>query len=73
MTSATPKILDFEEFLFWKPDNKQYELYEGIAIEMQPTGKYEEIVGFLNTELAVEYKSSKLPYFIPKTALVKRK
>ena len=71
MTQAIPKILNFEEFLQWKPSNKQYELYEGIAIEMQPTGKHEEITGFLTTELAVEYKRLKLPYFIPKTALVK--
>lgn len=73
MTLAVPKILNFEDFLQWKPTNKQYELYEGIAIEMQPTGKHEEITGFLTTELAVEYKKLKLPYFIPKTALVKPK
>jgi Uma2 family endonuclease len=44
-----------------------------LIIEMQPTGKHEEITGFLTTELAVEYKRLKLPYFIPKTALVKVK
>lgn len=73
MTIAIPKIRTFEEFLQWKPTNQQYELYEGIIIEMQPTGKHEEITGFLTTELAVEYKRLKLPYFIPKTALVKVK
>lgn len=71
MTQATEKILTFEEFLDWKPEAKQYELYEGTIIEMQPTGKHEEITGFLTTELAVESKRLKLPYFIPKTALVK--
>ena len=71
MTIAIPKILTFDDFLQWKPTDKQYELYEGIAIEMQPTGKHEEITGFLATELAVEYKKLKFPYFIPKTALVK--
>ena len=71
MTQAIPKIITFEEFLHWKPENKQYELYEGITIEMQPTGKHEEIVGFLATELTVEFKKLKLPYFIPKTVLVK--
>lgn len=36
---------------------------------MQPTEKHEEtIVGLLTTELAVEYKKLKLPYFISKTA-----
>ena len=71
MTQAIPKITTFEDFLDWKPENRGYELYEGIIVEMQPTGKHEEIVGFLATELAVEYKKLKLPYFIPKTALVK--
>ena len=71
MTQTIPKITTFEDFLDWKPPNKQYELYEGIIVEMQPTGKHEEITGFLATELAVESKKLKLPYFIPKTALVK--
>lgn len=73
MTQAITKITTFEEFLDWKPENKQYELHEGVVIEMQPTGKHEEIIGFLTTELAVEYKKLNLPYFIPKTALVKVK
>ena len=73
MIQAKEKIVTFEEFLHWKPEDKQYELHEGIIIEMQPTGKHEEIVGFLATELAVEYKRLNLPYFIPKTALVKVK
>ncbi len=71
MTQTIPKITTFEEFLQWKPSNKQYELYEGIIVEMQPTRKHEEITGFLATELAVESKKLKLPYFIPNTALVK--
>ena len=72
MTQAIPKITTFEDFLDWKSENKRYELYEGIIVEMQPTGKHEEITGFLTTELAVEYKKLKLPYFIP-NALVKLK
>ena len=71
MTQTIPKLLTFEEFLHWKPEGRQYELHEGTIIEMQPTGKHEEITGFLTTELAVEYKRLKLPYLIPKTALVK--
>ena len=71
MTQTIPKITTFEDFLHCKPENRQYELQDGITIEMQPTGKHEEITGFLTTELAVKYKKLKLPYFIPKTALVK--
>lgn len=71
MAQTITKLITFEEFLNWKLEGRQYELYEGIVIEMQPTGKHEEIVGFLTTELAVEYRRLNLPYFIPKTALVK--
>lgn len=73
MTQTISKIVTFEEFLDERSENKLQELHEGIIIEMQPTGKHEEITGFLTTELAVEYKRLKLPYFIPKTALVKVK
>ena len=73
MTQAAAKTLTFAEFLDRKPEDKLHELYDGIITEMQPTGKHEEITGFLTTELVVEYRKEKLPYFIPKTALVKAK
>ncbi|VEP18281.1 conserved hypothetical protein [Hyella patelloides LEGE 07179] len=60
MTQTIPKLLTFEEFLHWKPEGRQYELYEGINVEIQPPGKHEEITGFLTTELAVEFKRIKL-------------
>ena len=73
MTQAAAKTLTFAEFLDRKPEDKLHELYDGIITEMQPTGKHEEITGFLTTELVVEYRKENLPYFIPKTALVKAK
>ncbi|WP_036479695.1 Uma2 family endonuclease [Myxosarcina sp. GI1] len=71
MTQAIIKPVTFAEFLDWKPEGGRYELYDGVIVEMQPTGKHEEIVGLLATELAVEYRRLQLPYLIPKTALVK--
>lgn len=74
MTQALPKtkLVTFEEFIEWKPDGGQYELHDGVVIEMtQPTGPHENIVGFLVLEISVEIKRLNLPYFIPKTALVK--
>ncbi len=71
MTQALPRLIEFAEFLDWKPEGKSYELHEGLIVEMQPTGKHEEITGFLATELTLEYRRLKLPYFIPKTALIK--
>jgi Uma2 family endonuclease len=38
---------------------------------MQPRGKHEEIIGFLTTEFALQFRRLNLPYFIPKQALVK--
>ncbi|MEM7556649.1 MAG: Uma2 family endonuclease [Cyanobacteria bacterium P01_A01_bin.84] len=58
----------------WLPQNgaKRYELHDGIIVEIaQPSGKHEKITGFLAGEVSVEFKRLKLPYFIPKTTLVK--
>jgi Uma2 family endonuclease len=72
MNQTLRKLVTFEEFAQWKPDGKRYELHDGVIIEMpQPLGGHEEITGFLVTKLVVEYEKLQLPYFIPKTALVK--
>lgn len=74
MTQALRKLVTFDEFVTWYPENPQrrYELYDGVIIEMPPpTGDHEEVVGFLVGEIVTEYKRLKLPYFVPKTAFVK--
>ena len=72
MAQALPKLVTFEEFVKWKPDGGSYELHDGVIVEMpQPLGDHEEITGFLATKFPLEYSRLNLPYFIPKTALVK--
>ncbi|PMB19123.1 Uma2 family endonuclease [Fischerella thermalis CCMEE 5205] len=72
MTQALPKLLTFEEFVEWKPDGERYELHNGVIVKMpQPVGEHEEVTGFLAFELTRECIRLNLPYFIPKTALVK--
>ncbi len=74
MTQALFKPITVENFLQWIPENsgKCYELHNGAIVEMsQPSGEHEEVTGFLNTQLVVEFTRLKLPYFIPKTALIK--
>ncbi|MEH2084967.1 MAG: Uma2 family endonuclease [Nostoc sp.] len=71
MFQALPKTVTFEEFLNWKPDGGCYELHDGVIVEMQPVGDHEEINGFLAGEITLEFKRLKLPYLIPKQALVK--
>ncbi|MBE9207177.1 Uma2 family endonuclease [Nostoc sp. LEGE 06077] len=47
-------------------------MHDGVIVEMaQPLGGHEGIIGFLVEEVVPEYKRLKLPYFLPKTALVK--
>ncbi|MEH2391618.1 MAG: Uma2 family endonuclease [Nostoc sp.] len=73
MTQALPKLLTFNEFIEWDPnDGKRYELHKGVIIEMPPpTGEHEKVIAFLSRKLTVEFDRLNLPYGIPKTALVK--
>jgi Uma2 family endonuclease len=74
MIQSLPKTkpVTFTEFVEWKPENKRYELHNGIIIEMnQPLGFHEWIIIFLNDIIFSEYKRLGLPYGISKTVLVK--
>ncbi|NEU73907.1 Uma2 family endonuclease [Hassallia byssoidea VB512170] len=73
MTQAIPKLVTHEEFMGWYPNNGvQYELHNGIIVEMAPpTGDHEKVVGFLIRKLTIEYDRLNLLYTIPKTAFVK--
>lgn len=73
MTQTLPKIVTFEEFIEWFPnDGRRYELHNGAIIEMPPpTGDHEKVTGFLARKLTVEFDRLNLPYTIPKTAFVK--
>ncbi|NJK65530.1 MAG: Uma2 family endonuclease [Microcoleus sp. SU_5_3] len=71
MIQAISKLVTFDDFLEWKPENGRYELRNGVIVEMQTTGKHEEVVEFLQTELILETRRLQLPYRFPKNALVK--
>ena len=72
MAQSLRKLMTFEEFANWRPENGRYELHDGIIVKMpQPLGEHENITGFLTLEIAAEIKRLKLPYSLPKTALVK--
>ena len=74
MTQALPKLVNFEEFVEWLPENSavRYELHNRSIIEIvQPTGKQVEITGFLTIEIAVEIKNMGGPYGIPNQAIVR--
>ncbi|HLP91139.1 MAG TPA: Uma2 family endonuclease [Nostocaceae cyanobacterium] len=73
MVQSLTKPVTFDEFIQSYPENgTRYELHDGVIVEMNPSvGDHEEIIGFLVEEIVTEYKRLNLPYFIPKTALIK--
>ena len=72
-TLPKTKSVTFEEFVQWKPEEKYYELHNGVIIEMnQPLGDHEDISSFLAEIATAEYLRLNLPYRIPKTVLVKQ-
>lgn len=72
MVQAVPQLMTLQEFLNWYPDGYgRYELWNGVVIEMQPTGIHEQVGGFLAGELFLEIKRLQLPYVIPRQAIVK--
>ncbi len=73
MTQTLSKLLSFNEFLEWYPnDGKRYELHKGIIIEMPPpTGEHEKVIGFIARKLTVEFDRLDFPFTIPKTVFIK--
>ncbi|MBO3459297.1 Uma2 family endonuclease [Aetokthonos hydrillicola Thurmond2011] len=74
MIQSLPKLVTFDEFVVWYPENSEYryELHNGVIVEMPPpTGDHEEVISFLAAQLIFEFTRLQLPYFIPKTAFVK--
>ena len=71
MTQTISKLITFDDFLEWKPENGHYEIHRGAIVEMQTTGKHEEVVDFLQTSLILETGRLQLPYFIPKECTIK--
>lgn len=71
MLETAIEPISFTEFVKWKPDGSNFELYNGVIKELQPQGKHEEIIGFLETEFTLKFRHLGLAYFIPKQSLIK--
>ena len=74
MIQALPKIITFQEFIDWLPENSdvRYELHHGNIVEMaQPVGEHEEIKGFLTIKLSGMIDRLDLPYLIPNQVIVR--
>ena len=74
MTQAIPKLVTFEEFVDWLPENRRvrYELHNGDIVEMaQSVGEHEEVKGFLGIKISVEIQRLGLSYFMPNQVIVR--
>ncbi|NDJ16157.1 Uma2 family endonuclease [Myxacorys almedinensis A] len=67
-----PQKLTFDEFLVQYPeDGGRYELHYGAVVEMRPIGPHEQVGGFISDQLTLEIYRLGLPYFIPRSCLVR--
>ncbi|GGA02238.1 Uma2 family endonuclease [Okeania sp. KiyG1] len=74
MTQETLTLLTFEQFLQQYPeDGRHYELHQGEIVEMRPIGAHEKVAALIARKLDVEIEKHSLPYFIPRSCLVKPK
>lgn len=71
MAYTSLKTLTFEEFLTQYRSNPRYELADGELIDMEPTGSHETVSGKLATYIGMALLTEKLPWFIPRTCLIR--
>ena len=71
MAYTAQKILTFETFLDLYCDNFRYELADGELVDMEPTGPHETVSGKLATQIGIAIAAEKLPWFIPRTCLIR--
>ncbi len=74
MTQALPRLVNFEDFVEWLPENSavRYELHNGDIVEMaQPVGEHEEVISFLTIKISVEINHLGLPYGIPRQVIIR--
>jgi Uma2 family endonuclease len=72
MTQTFIKPLSYAEFIERYPeDGGRYELINGEIVLVRPLGSHEKVAALISRKLDVEIERLSLPYFIPRTCLVK--
>ncbi|MBE9118380.1 Uma2 family endonuclease [Lusitaniella coriacea LEGE 07157] len=72
MIQAVPKTMTLDEFLDWYPDGYgRFELYDGVVVEMQPTGTHERVAALHALKLGIEIERLELPYFVARQCIIK--
>jgi Uma2 family endonuclease len=71
MVYTPTQMLTVEAFLEQYRDRPRYELADGELIDMDPTGPHEAVGGKLATQIGMAITAAKLPWFIPRTCLIR--
>lgn len=74
MIKTITKLISFDEFVAWYPENDtgKYELHNGKIVKMPlGTGAHSNITGFISLKLGVQIDRYELPYSIPGDCLLK--
>lgn len=76
MIQLLPKLLTFDEFISWYPENSElkYELHDGIIIEMpKPKGKHSTLTGSLIEQLLITIRQMGKggTWIIPRESIIK--
>jgi Uma2 family endonuclease len=71
MVYTPTQLFTFEAFLAQHQDNPRYELCDGELIDMDPTGPHETVGGKLATQIGIAIVNAQLPWFIPRTCLIR--
>jgi Uma2 family endonuclease len=78
MIQLLPKLLTFDEFINWYPENseRKYELHDGIIVEMpKPKGKHSHLTGYLIEQLLITIRQMGKGgiWTIPRESIIKPK
>lgn len=71
MVQLKPALLNVRDFIDRYGDNSRYELIDGELVDLEPTGRHEEVAGFIGRKLNVAIDRQDEPYLIPYRCLIK--
>ncbi|MEO1387387.1 MAG: Uma2 family endonuclease [Cyanobacteria bacterium J06634_6] len=71
MTYTLSRLLSVDDFMAQYANNPRYELADGELIDMEPTGPHEAVGGKIAAQISMSIAQAKLPWFIPRTCLIR--
>lgn len=71
MTYTLSRLLSVDDFIAQYANNPRYELADGELIDMEPTGPHEAVGGKIAAQISMSIAQAKLPWFIPRTCLIR--